>query len=129
MTRRLSKHGFVLATVALLLALSVGQAVAVAAEPSQSLEIITRTADGHGMLCRSQGKTVLLVSGTPEQMGAAQGRLLRDKVNTLVRRVLYVVGAGDSLNSGVWFFDRMKEMARISASCASGKTAKRPSPR
>jgi hypothetical protein len=102
------RHVFVLMT----LLLSVGVCTAEAAEPKQSLEIVARTSDGHGMLCRSQGKAVLLVSGTPEQMGAAQGQLLRAKVGTLVQRVLYVVGAGDSLNSGVWFFDRMKEIQR-----------------
>ena len=110
MTHTLLKHCFVFATVALLLSLRVGPAVA--AEPSQSLEFVARTPDGHGVLCRGQGKTVLLVSGTPEQMGAAQGQLLRDKVATLVQRVLYVVGAGDSLRSGVWFFDQMEEIQR-----------------
>ncbi len=103
------KNFAMLALVGLVLSVGICPAMA---EQSESLEFVTRTADGHGVLARCQGKTILLVSGTPEQMGAAQGQLLRDKVATLMQRVLYVVGAGDSLRSGIWFFDRMEEIQR-----------------
>ena len=39
--------------------------MALAANP----EIVSVDLDGHGMLCRVQGKRLLIVSGTPEQMG------------------------------------------------------------
>jgi hypothetical protein len=58
---------------------------------------------------------VLLVGGTPEQMGAAHGTLLRDPVRKLAERVLYAVGGGDSLRSGAWFFDRLEEIHRRTA--------------
>jgi len=83
-----------------------------AAQESPSLRITARDPDGHGLLCRMGPKTVLLVSGTPEQMGAAQGTLLASKVRKLTERVLYLVGGADSVESGVWFLDRMAEIHR-----------------
>jgi dienelactone hydrolase len=79
---------------------------------SPSYEIIARDPAGHGLLCRSQGKTVLLVAGTPEELGAAHGTLLREQVRKLAERVLYAVGGADSLRSGTWFFDRLDEIQR-----------------
>jgi hypothetical protein len=86
--------------------------VAGAAWASESIEITARDTDGHGLLCRSQGKTILLVAGTPEQMGTAHGRLLAEKGRQLVERVVYAVGAADSVRTGQWFFDRMTEIER-----------------
>jgi hypothetical protein len=81
----------------------------VLAEP---IEITARDPAGHGLLCRAQGKTLLLVGGTPEQMGAAHGHLLAEKARQLVQRVVYAVGAADSVRTGQWFFDRMAEIER-----------------
>lgn len=81
-----------------------------AAEPA--IEITARDPGGHGLLCRSQGKTILLVAGTPEQMGAAHGALLAEKARRLVDRVVYAIGAADSIRTGRWFFDRMAEIER-----------------
>jgi hypothetical protein len=83
--------------------------IALAAEP---VEIAARDPAGHGLLCRVQGKTILLTGGTPEQMGAAHGRLLAEKAHQLVERVVYAVGAADSVRTGQWFFDRMAEIER-----------------
>lgn len=80
-----------------------------AAEP---IEIVGRDPAGHGLLCRSQGKTILLVGGTPEQMGTAHGSLLADKARQLVDRVVFAVGGAESIRSGRWFFDRMAEIGR-----------------
>lgn len=74
--------------------------------------ILARDPAGHGLLCSQSGKTVLIVSGTPEQMGAAQGALLKSKILKLNERVLYLVGGADSMQSGVWFLDRMAEIER-----------------
>jgi isopenicillin-N N-acyltransferase like protein len=79
---------------------------------STAIKVIGRDPAGHGRLCRCQGKTILMVSGTPAQMGAAQGRLLGDSMQILTERVLYLVGGGDTLNSGTWFLDRMADIER-----------------
>ena len=79
---------------------------------SKELKIVARDPAGHGLLCQSQGKTILLVSGTPEQMGTAHGVLLREKALKLMDRVLYVVGGAETIRSGTWFLDRMEEIHR-----------------
>ena len=78
----------------------------------QGIEIIARDPAGHGLLCRSAGNAVLIVDGTPEQMGTAHGRLLRESIRGLTERVVYGVGAADSLATGVWFFNRVAEIER-----------------
>lgn len=80
--------------------------------PMPPLELVARDPDGYGLLARSQGKTFLIVSGTPEQMGRAHGALLGEQVKKLVERVVYFVGGADSVDSGVWFLDRMAEIER-----------------
>ncbi len=85
-------------------------AICAAAEPA--IELVARDPDGCGLLCRTQGKTILIVAGTPQQMGTAHGRLLGAQARRLVDRVLYLVGAGDSIQSGTWFLDRMEEIHR-----------------
>lgn len=96
----------------LALALVVLATAVVRAEPQEPLQIVARDPAGHGLLCTTQGKTILFVEGTPEQMGAAHGRLLEPKVRFLVQRVVYLVGAADSVQSGRWFFDTMDEIHR-----------------
>jgi hypothetical protein len=78
----------------------------------QAISVIARDPAGHGLLCGSQGKTILMVSGTPAQMGAAQGTLLRKPAQILTERVVYLVGGGDTLHSGTWFLDRMADIER-----------------
>ena len=83
------------------------------ARPAKNtLAIIARDQAGHGLLCESQGKRLLLVEGTPEEMGAAQGRLLREPIRKLTGGVVYGIGAADSMNSGIWWFDRTAEIER-----------------
>lgn len=79
---------------------------------SPALRVLDRDPAGHGLLCQLGSKTVLMISGTPEQMGTAHGRLLRTKARKLVERVVYLVGGADSLQSGQWFLDRMAEIER-----------------
>jgi isopenicillin-N N-acyltransferase like protein len=74
--------------------------------------VLARDQAGHGLLGRSQGKTILMVWGTPEQMGTAHGALLREPVRKLTERMLYLVGGGDSLRTGTWSFDRFAEIQR-----------------
>ena len=56
-----------------------------------------------------------MVAGTPAQMGAAQGTLLREPARKLTERVVYLIGAADTLHSHTWFFDRMAEIERRTA--------------
>ena len=39
----------------------------------KAISVVARDPAGHGLLCRCQGKTILMLSGTPAQMGAAHG--------------------------------------------------------
>ncbi len=77
-----------------------------------AISLVARDPAGHGLLCRTQGKAVLIVGGTPAEMGAAQGRLLREPVRRLTDRVVYLIGAADTLHSHAWSFDRMAEIER-----------------
>ena len=94
----------------LVLALAFAGERPVAASESPSLRIEARDPAGHGLLCRVGPKRVLMVSGTPEQMGAAQGRLLKRGVRGLTTRVMYLVGAGYSVSKNDWFFERIGEV-------------------
>ena len=89
------------------------QALWLTAQPAGEIRILARDTQGHGLLCQARGKTVLIVSGTPEEMGAAHGRLLRNGVRGVSRKAAYLVGAGYSVSKDDWFFERMDEvMAR-----------------
>ncbi len=94
---------------------TLGETPSVAAEvnaPAKLPQIVARDPAEHGLLCRWDGKTVMLVQGTPEQMGAAQGALLKDQVFKLTKRTIYLVGSLDTLRGETWFFDRMDEIQR-----------------
>ena len=79
---------------------------------SGALAVVARDPAGHGLLCASQGKLILMVAGTPRQMGTAQGTLVRDTARRMIDRVVYGVGGADTVHSGQWFFDRMAEIRR-----------------
>ena len=81
--------------------------------PGQT-RIVARDPAGGGLLCRQGGKCLLMVAGTPAEMGRAQGHLLRERSRFLVRRFLYGVGAADTLRSGEWFLDRLAGIERRS---------------
>lgn len=81
-----------------------------ARKPAGPIELLARDPAGHGLLCRMHGKRVLMVAGTPEQMGAAHGHLLKRQAALLVERFVYAVGAGDTLRTGRWFFDSLAEV-------------------
>ena len=103
---RLAKRQAAACVVAVLVACN-----AVAQQPGEFTGVTADPA-GHGLRCECRGKTLLFVEGTPEQMGAAQGRLVGDLARQLTERVLYCVGGADSLHSGTWFLTRMEEIAR-----------------
>ena len=90
----------------------VSAVAATGADGPGGYRILARDPAGHGLLCLTQTKYVLLVSGTPEQMVAAHGTLFRQDVQKLMERVIYVVGGAESVYSGQWFLDRMEEIQR-----------------
>lgn len=89
------------------LALWTGQLLA---QTAADIRLLARDPAGHGLLCNTRNKTVLIVSGTPEEMGAAHGRLLRNWVNGVAQKTMYLVGAGYTVSKNDWFFERMDEV-------------------
>jgi len=64
---------------------------------------------GAGRLEEHDGTKVLFLKGTPEEMGAQHGTLMRAEVRNLVDRVLYGVGVGSSFAKARWFFGEIEE--------------------
>jgi hypothetical protein len=82
--------------------------------PARGLRHLAAT-HGAGRLEIHDATKVLWVKGTPEEMGAQHGALLRDEVRDLVKRVLYGVGVGSSFDKGRWFFGEIEScVARLS---------------
>jgi hypothetical protein len=63
---------------------------------------------GHGRLKEIDGTRVLLLKGTPEEMGTQHGTLLREEARDMAERVLYGVGVGSSFVKGKWFFGEVE---------------------
>ena len=66
-------------------------------------------ASGKGRLERHDGTRVLFLEGTPEEMGAQHGTLLKKEIKDLVNRILYGVGVGSTFTKGRWFFGEIEE--------------------
>lgn len=64
---------------------------------------------GAGRLEVHDGTKVLFLKGTPEEMGAQHGTLLKAEVQNLMDRVLYGVGVGSSFAKSRWFFNEIEE--------------------
>jgi dienelactone hydrolase len=79
---------------------------------SDAMAVIGRDPAGHGLLCRHQGKLILMVAGSPAQMGTAHGTLLAAMAREMTERTVYLVGGADTLRSGQWFFDTMADIER-----------------
>ncbi len=85
------------------------------AADAMNLRIAATDPDGHGILCYLDNKRVLIVSGTPEQMGAAHGHLLAGVISNMMPRTTSLVGAGYALHQGRWFHDKIDNIYRRSA--------------
>lgn len=77
-----------------------------------ALSVVARDPSGHGLLCRQADKNILIVQGTPAQMGAAHGALLGAAVRRTTERVVYGVGTVDTVQSGHWFPDVLASIER-----------------
>jgi hypothetical protein len=84
-----------------------------AGEPE--LRRIATDPGGHGALYLLGAKRVLVVEGTPEQMGEAHGRLLSAEIPHVVTRTMALIGAGLAVKKGEWFYDRVDEIVRRSS--------------
>ena len=59
---------------------------------------------GAGRLEEHDGTRVLFLKGTPEEMGAQHGTLLKKEIRSVLPRILYGIGVGSSFDKGQWFF-------------------------
>ncbi len=75
-----------------------------------SPKLIARDSEEHGLLCSVGDKLILIVDGTPEQMGGAHGRLLADLIPQVMPRTLGLVAGGYAIAKGKWFYDRVEEV-------------------
>ena len=97
----------------LIIAIACGQFSLCNARADESLPQLKLAARcENGLLCTSQGKKILIVAGSPQQMGTAHGTLLKKEAHGLFEKVIYVVGAAETVRSGKWFMDRMAEIER-----------------
>ncbi len=79
------------------------------------LKIVARDSGGHGMLCTAGSKRVLIVAGTPAQMGAAHGRLMAGEIPKVMPQTMALVGAAYTVQKGIWFHDKIDEIFRLAA--------------
>jgi hypothetical protein len=59
----------------------------------------------HGELRWVDGQRVVLLSGTPEQIGEAHGTLLKQEANRCIDSVMYAFGTAQTIVTGRWFRD------------------------
>jgi hypothetical protein len=64
---------------------------------------------GKGRLELHDSTRVLYLEGTPEEMGAQHGALLKKEIKNVLNRILYGVGVGSSFPKGRWFFGEIEE--------------------
>ncbi len=84
-----------------------GDRVPALGPPTGERRVLAR--HGKGRLEMRDGTRVLFLQGTPEEMGAQHGTLMKKEVHHLVERILYGVGVGSSLAKGRWFFGEIEE--------------------
>jgi hypothetical protein len=64
--------------------------------------------EGKGRLEMIDGTRVLVLKGTPEDMGRQHGTLMKKETRSLVDHILYGVGVGSSFEQGRWFFGEIE---------------------
>lgn len=82
---------------------------------AQELKRVAKDPEGHGLLCSVGTKRVLIVEGTPEQMGGAHGRLLADLVPHVTPNTMALVATGYAVQKGEWFYDHIDDIYRRAA--------------
>lgn len=79
-------------------------------EATGARQVVAR--EGAGRLEKVDETQVLVLKGTPEEMGRQHGVLMRKGIHDLVDRIVYGVGVGSSFEKGRWFFDEVAEAQR-----------------
>ncbi|HEY3321018.1 MAG TPA: C45 family peptidase [Planctomycetota bacterium] len=79
---------------------------------ADEIKILARDSGGHGMLCQSQSKTILLLQGSPQEMGTAHGRLLGPRVEKTMAIYYYLVGGVYAVQKDEWFFSHLEEIEK-----------------
>jgi len=64
--------------------------------------------EGNGRLEMVDGTRVLVLKGTPEEMGRQHGVLLKKDIRQLVDHILFSVGVGSSFDKGQWVFGEIE---------------------
>ncbi|HEV8291278.1 MAG TPA: C45 family autoproteolytic acyltransferase/hydrolase [Tepidisphaeraceae bacterium] len=64
--------------------------------------------EGSGRLEIHDGTRVLIMKGTPEEMGRQHGILLKEQIRDCTDHILYGVGVGSSFGKGRWFFGEIE---------------------
>ena len=64
--------------------------------------------EGNGRLEMVDGTRVLVLKGTPEEMGHQHGVLMKKDIHQLVDHILYGVGVGSSFDKGEWVFGEIE---------------------
>jgi len=85
---------------------SLGDKVPTLGPATGEQHIIAR--EGNGRLEMVDGTRVLVLKGTPEEMGRQHGVLLKKEVRQLADRILFGVGVGSSLEKGTWVFGEIE---------------------
>jgi hypothetical protein len=65
--------------------------------------------EGTGRLELIDDTKVLILKGSPEEMGRQHGVLMKKEVRNLVDRILYGVGVGSSFEKGRWFVGEIEQ--------------------
>jgi outer membrane lipoprotein-sorting protein len=86
---------------------SLGRTIPSLSDATGELRIVATS--GKGRLELHDGTRVLFLEGTPEEMGAQHGALLKKEIKDLVNRIVYGVGVGSSFAKGRWFFGEIEE--------------------
>ena len=66
----------------------------------------------HGRVMWEQDQRLVLLSGTPEQVGRAQGQLLAERIALSRDSVLYLVGIAQTMRTGRWALDDLRQIWR-----------------
>jgi outer membrane lipoprotein-sorting protein len=69
-------------------------------------QIVAR--EGNGRLEVVDGTRVLVLKGTPEEMGHQHGVLMKKNIHQLVDHILFGVGVGTSFEKGEWVFGEIE---------------------
>ncbi len=66
----------------------------------------------NGKLRWVEDQRLVLLSGTPREVGLAHGKLLKEEARRCADSVIYLIGAVQTVRSGKWFLDELRSAYR-----------------